>query len=1061
MSVFTNMERAIAGHFRSFADVVSGSGSIAAAWLLPDGPNAAARVMVKRSYKNVAAGKSTAALQTYSFAMSTGTWTPALPMPLPSDVCMVSPSPSGRYLCVMRKDGTDASAGAGTKVKIVLDLLSAAGGLLASVTADKLHGDPTIDGWFASDLAWSPDERAMVYVAEDAAPHADARSWFDAPKPASNGGASGEVGTQYAYESREDFGEKYVSQRLPRLFMVDWWRKSVGPVTGVPNDVAAGQPVFAPDSISGGKRYMLVYTGWSIGTRRLGMIYCFNRPCALWAVDVSAQLTSKSAAEAQHWCLTAAEPISRSPVFSPNGTQLAYLGMTGTARHTHNGGSQLRILDFAAFLAHVDRHTAAAAAAAASTAASTAAAPRAAATQPPTSSPMTSLQAIRSPIPPPPAAVSSIEAIDGYLELPPSASAGSDSEKPPTYTWGAGAAAAAAADDVQPASALSWSRVVVDVVNDPHARSATSAAADAGFPGLYLQSLPSDCFSPCGNVLWLSSLRGSRHVIYRVHLPTSTVTREIDAAAIIPSSSHEASPLDASATVLAVRAAGSGDQLLMLLSATSPACPDQLGMLQCDYTPSTFVDDPNDKWKWWASTCPPSIPPVEELPGSGFEEPAATAAPNESATADAPAAQEATWSHLPSAHPSLLAAKPQVASSLSSPHALVKSCLSSLRWRLLTLRPWPKLVSGATDPHQDIEYEAICLWSEPSEPSVSLPLVVLPHGGPHSTFHTAFVLPYAFLASLGYACLMVNYRGSVGFTEASTAALPGKCGDLDVTDTFAAAVTALHLGGWAPAAEALAAAHDGSGADALPPWLKAIPQLPVKLDGSRVSVSGGSHGGFLTAHLIGQPATADLFRAAILRNPVINIASMLTATDIPDWCFTEALGCATWPVPTPTVPTERGPATTAAAAGCAVQTDYSIADGAQLSQMYACSPAAHAHRIRLLPDPSAPAPSPGSAAAIRASPSSGTAVLLTLGMKDRRVPPSQGVELYHYMKAQLAKQATETGTGAAAAAARLQHLSYPDDVHALDRVSTEGDAWVHIALHLLKHGGHKQAAAAQ
>jgi hypothetical protein len=41
-----------------------------------------------------------------------------------------------------------------------------------------------------------------------------------------------------------------------------------------------------------------------------------------------------------------------------------------------------------------------------------------------------------------------------------------------------------------------------------------------------------------------------------------------------------------------------------------------------------------------------------------------------------------------------------------------------------------------------------------------------------------------------------------------------------------------------------------------------------------------THGGFLGAHLIANPATRALFRAAVLRNPVVNIATMVGATDI-------------------------------------------------------------------------------------------------------------------------------------------------------------------------------------
>ncbi|KAI3844358.1 hypothetical protein MKX03_021532 [Papaver bracteatum] len=59
-------------------------------------------------------------------------------------------------------------------------------------------------------------------------------------------------------------------------------------------------------------------------------------------------------------------------------------------------------------------------------------------------------------------------------------------------------------------------------------------------------------------------------------------------------------------------------------------------------------------------------------------------------------------------------------------------------------------------------------------------------------------------------------------------------------------------------------------------------------DPSKVAVFGGSHGGFLTTHLIGQ--APDRFVAAAARNPVCNLALMVGTSDIPDWCFVEAYG---------------------------------------------------------------------------------------------------------------------------------------------------------------------------
>jgi hypothetical protein len=53
-------------------------------------------------------------------------------------------------------------------------------------------------------------------------------------------------------------------------------------------------------------------------------------------------------------------------------------------------------------------------------------------------------------------------------------------------------------------------------------------------------------------------------------------------------------------------------------------------------------------------------------------------------------------------------------------------------------------------------------------------------------------------------------------------------------------------------------------------------------------VCGGSHGGFLSGHLMGQHP--QRFKCAGLRNPVLNIALMVGVTDIPDWCFIETYG---------------------------------------------------------------------------------------------------------------------------------------------------------------------------
>ncbi|PIN21311.1 Dipeptidyl aminopeptidase [Handroanthus impetiginosus] len=183
----------------------------------------------------------------------------------------------------------------------------------------------------------------------------------------------------------------------------------------------------------------------------------------------------------------------------------------------------------------------------------------------------------------------------------------------------------------------------------------------------------------------------------------------------------------------------------------------------------------------------------------------------------------------------------------------VLSLLASLEFDIMKIPvrdASENLTKGASKP-----FEAIYVSSKHQKPDSRDPLIVILHGGPHAVLLSSFSKSHAFLSSLGYSLLIVNYRGSLGFGEEALQSLPGKIGSQDVNDVLTAIDYAIDKG---------------------------------LADPSKIAVVGGSHGGFLTTHLIGQ--APDKFAAAVARNPVCNIALMVGTSDIPDWCFFETYG---------------------------------------------------------------------------------------------------------------------------------------------------------------------------
>jgi dipeptidyl aminopeptidase/acylaminoacyl peptidase len=252
---------------------------------------------------------------------------------------------------------------------------------------------------------------------------------------------------------------------------------------------------------------------------------------------------------------------------------------------------------------------------------------------------------------------------------------------------------------------------------------------------------------------------------------------------------------------------------------------------------------------------PPHLPPSFPLPRDcwlslhKFFYRAADRAKNRIQILDLAGGVEALESVAPETHSEVHARASAVRDKLMPPGMTVPRDRTVAEGRLVRWRSFDGL-----------EIEGVFTPPAPSGARPPYPLILYPHGGPHSRSTQGFDFTVQVFAAHGYAVFQPNFRGTVGYGQNFINADRFDLGGADMRDIL-------------------------SGIDHL------IEQGLV--DAQRQFVHGVSYGGFTTCSLIGQ---TNQFRAAAPQNAVTDLVAMWSLSDLQSWTEWE-FGGKPWEVP--------------------------------------------------------------------------------------------------------------------------------------------------------------------
>ncbi|KAG3026812.1 hypothetical protein PC121_g8041 [Phytophthora cactorum] len=237
-----------------------------------------------------------------------------------------SVSPSGKRVVTLKLEKSKGDGAPEGVICVFEDNM-----LMSSFKAPKtLHGAIYL-GEREGGIAWSNDEKTIAYVAEKKVTESPA-FWenINNKKEKKEESKTPLPGAKFEYV--DDWGEQYEGKKTASIFLATLATGKIEEVKGVPENLTCADVAFVP-----GDNELVFAATETNNPKRLGIIYCYNRPITLYHVVLNKEDQTKNVVKELEQIPKDVESkeigTMRSPRFSPDGKQLAFLATRDIATH--------------------------------------------------------------------------------------------------------------------------------------------------------------------------------------------------------------------------------------------------------------------------------------------------------------------------------------------------------------------------------------------------------------------------------------------------------------------------------------------------------------------------------------------------------------------------------------------------------------------------------------------------------------------------------------------------------------------------------------------------------